>query len=78
MNTLEKLWMDAWVACHCDTRLTVDGNRHYPDTVIAVLSEVFDALPFCLVNEPTIDELEAYLHREDRMDDLERLLECHE
>lgn len=78
MNRLEKLWMDAWVAYHCRTWVTVSGHKQPSDTVIQVLSEVFDALPFCSVNDPTIDELEDYLHREDRRDDLELFLEYHE
>jgi len=74
MNRLEKLWMDAWVAFHCGTWVTVSGDKQPSDTVIQVLSEVFDALPFCLVNDPTIYELEDYLHREGRYDDLELFL----
>jgi hypothetical protein len=78
MNKLEKLWMDAWVGHHCGTWVTISEYKHPADTVIKVLSEVFDVLPFCSVNDPTIDELEDYLHREDRRDDLELFLEYHE
>jgi hypothetical protein len=78
MNKLEKLWMDAWVGHHCGTWVTVSGDKEPSDTVIKVLSEVFDVLPFCSVNDPTIDELEDYLHREDRQDELELFLGYHE
>ena len=78
MNKLEKLWMDAWVSHHCRTWVTVSGRKHPADTVIEVLSEVFDELPFCSVDSPTIDELEDYVHREDRRDELELFLEYHE
>lgn len=75
MHTLEKLWMDSHVALAHDGRVTVTGNRHDPGTVIAVLWEVSESLPFTKLDDPDLNDLEFYLRAEGREEEIEYLTE---
>ena len=72
---MKDMWMDAHVAIAKDRRVTIGGNRQDASSVLATLDAVFEMLGIGLMNEPSRDEMEHWLHSQNRADEVDYLME---
>lgn len=74
-KTVMNLWMQAYAARALDSEVTIAGNGHSPDAVIATLRFVIWECGWPLQVEPTRDRLIEWMENNNMAHEVEYLME---